>query len=166
MLARLETIDGVVSAAVDHRGELLRLSVSDESVLRRARLALAELGYEAQESEPSEATDARWYSAKTARELSREEARIIADRVVPPFARDHDLADPVAMLLASAVAVALFECFAAHTFGNAAPAGSLRNVCSQAVVDAATPLVGADAARDLAASIETDLREPSGDGEP
>lgn len=48
----------------------------------------------------------------------------------------------------------LFECFATHALEGGAPAGSLRSVCSQAVATAAAPLIGSDAARDLAAGIE------------
>ena len=96
-------------------------------------------------------------------ELSREEARIIADRVVPPFALSYGLTDPVAEQLTATVSAALFACFAAHTLGSGAPAASLRNVCSQAVAEAAAVLVGADLARDLATRIDADLAEsPAG----
>lgn len=155
MLARLETIDGVVSAVVDHRGELLRLNVSDEGALDQARQALTALGYEARDADPEEQMNRRWYGSATVRELSREEARVIADRVVPPFARDHGLADAVAERLASAVTAALFECFTAHTRG--APAGSIRSLCAPAVAEAASVLIGAAAAGDLAARIHADL---------
>lgn len=161
MLARLETIDGVLSTAVDHHGEFLRLGVEDERVFDRVRQALTDLGYDVLEASPDEQMDRRWYGSATVRELSREEARIIADRVVPPFALSYGLPDPIAEQLASTVSAALFECFAAHTLGSGAAAASLRNECSDAVAEAAAVLVGADVARDLAARIDTDLDESS-----
>ncbi len=157
MLARLETIDEVVAAAVDHRGELLRLGAKDEGALEQARQALTTLGYEASDADPEEQRNRRWYGSATVHELSREEARVIADRVVPPFTLDHGLGEAVAERLASAVTAALFECFTAHT--RDAPANSIRSLCSQAVAEAASVLVGADAARDLAARIDAGLGE-------
>ncbi len=157
MLARLEALDGVVSAAVDHRGELLRLGVRDEGVLDRVRHALRDLGYGASAIDASEQTNERWYASANVRELSREEARIVADRVVPPFAVAYPLTDSEATRLTSVVSTALFECFTAHTLGSGPPADSLRRLCSQAVAEAAKVLVGTDAADDLAARIDADL---------
>ncbi len=81
------SLDGVVAAEVDHRGELLRLRFSGPSALDRTHATLRELGYRADElSEPS-APEARWFGPAEVSELSHEEANLIALRVVPPFAR-------------------------------------------------------------------------------
>lgn len=144
---------------MDHTGELLRLDVSDGRALDEARRVLAELGYSATIAEPSGITGRRWYGQATVRDLSREEAGVIADRVVKPFGIRHELASTVADPLTSAVTTALYESFAAHPLGGDADPGSLRKLCAAAVISAAVPLIGEDAARDLASAIEADLSD-------
>lgn len=159
MLARLEKIAGVRSAAVDHGGELLRLSVSDDRALDEARRVLAELGYAVTIAETSDSTNRRWYGQATIRDLSHEEARVIAHRVARPFGIRHEFASTVVDSLTSAVTTALYECFAAHPLSGGAAPGSLRKLCAEAVMSAAVPLIGEDAARDLASAIEADLSD-------
>ncbi len=128
-----------------------------------ARRALAELGYEASDA-LSVPADACWYGSLTVRELSREEARIITGRVVPDFASSHRLTPQETERLSVVVAEALYECFRAHTLGAATAKGALRSVCSEQVAAAATRIVGAERARDLAAGIEADLSRSDGAG--
>ncbi len=156
MLARLEAIDGVEQAEIDHRGELLRLRVTEMAVLPDARRALTELGYEASEAGATDA-ELRWYGSSTVRELSREEANIIARRVVPVFVSRHGLTAADGERLSAVVAEALDACFRAHTLGVAARAGALRAACAEEVAKAAAGIVGVDRARDLRALIEADL---------
>ena len=153
------SLDGVVAAEVDHRGELLRLRLSDPSALDRVHAALRELGYRADEvSEPS-APDARWYGPAQVSELSREEAGVIARRIVPPFARSQALSTETRDRVRDAVANALYACFTAHTLGAGAPPGELRAACSDAVRDAIADLVGPDAADRLVVELWADLDE-------
>lgn len=96
MLARLEEVAGVSFAAIDHSGELLRLVASDGGRLEEVRRVLADLGYDASTAEPAASANRRWYERGAVRDLSHEEAKVIADRVVPAFARRQNLTDPVA----------------------------------------------------------------------
>jgi len=163
VLARLEAIDGVEQAEIDHRGELLRLRVTGTAALDDARRALTELGYEASEAGATDA-ELRWYGSSTVRELSREEARIIAGRVVPDFASRHGLTAADRERLSAVVAEALYACFSAHTLGAAARAGALRAACAEEVARTAAGIVGVERARDLAARIEADLSRSEGAG--
>ncbi len=157
MLARLTSLDGVVAAEVDHSGELLRLRFSDPSALERTHAALRELGYRADEvSEPS-APDALWYGPARVSELSREEADLIARRVVPRFARSQALSTEKEDRVRDAVANALQACFTAHTLAAGAPPGALRAACSGAVRDAIRDLVGPDAGDRLVAELWLEL---------
>ncbi len=144
---------------MDHRGELLRLGFSDPSALDRTHAALRELGYRADEvSEPS-AAGARWYGPARVGELSREEAGVIARRVVPPFARTQALSAEMTDRVRDAVARALHAGFTAHTLAAGAPPGELRASCASAVRDAITGLVGPDAADRLVAELWLDPDE-------
>ncbi len=160
MLARLAAIADVERAEIDHRGELLRLRAS-AAALADARRVLAELGYEASDADAPEA-DVRWYGSRTVAELSREEATIITGRVVPGFAASHRLTPEEAERLSAVVAEALYDCFRAHTLGPSAPKGALSALCSDQVAAAATGILGAYGARELAASIEGGLSRSDG----
>lgn len=153
------SLNGVVAAEVDHPGELLRLRFSDPSALDRTHAALRELGYRADEVNEPSAPDARWYGPARVSELSREEADVIARRVVPPFARSQALSTEQEDRVRDAVAKALHACFTAHTLGAGAPPGELRAACSDAVRDAIRDLVGPDAADRLVAKLWLDLDE-------
>lgn len=153
------SLDGVVAAEVDHRGQLLRLRLSDPSALDRTHAALRELGYRADDVSERSAPDARWYGPAQVSEQSREEAGVIARRVVPPFARSQALSSEKADQVRGAVATALHDCFTAHTLVAGAPPGELRAACSDAVHEAIRDLVGPDAADQLVVDLWLDLDE-------
>ncbi len=158
MLARLAALEGVLAAEVDHRGELLRLSLAETAALGRVRAALHELGYGSElVDDVARLGDTRWYGPSTVRELSREEARVIAMRITPPFASTRGLAPAQAGRVQDAVAQALFTCFTQHTIGPGAAPGALRGACSSAVEEAIRDLAGPEAARDLVAAMWADL---------
>ena len=154
MLAQLEKRADVETAEVDRRGELLRVrATAAVSVIREE---LERMGFSA---EPVDETAAgtRWYGASDVMELSREEARVIAVRVVPPFAAtDASTAAEVTELL-ERVAAALYGCFVEHRDAALRP-GGLSVPCGRAILIAASPLVGAERAAALATAIEADLR--------
>jgi len=157
VLARLDAIPGLQEAHVDHRGELLRLVVADESALADVRRELSTLGYLAEPLSGVNASDVRWYAFDDVRDLSREEAEIIARRVTSAFTRSHPLANSEAVRLEQAVADALYSCFAANDLGAGVPAGGLRTECCEAVERAVLPLVGQEAAREYVAFLSSDL---------
>ena len=158
MLARLNGLDGVRSAEVDHRGQLQRIRLDRSEVVSDAQQALHELGFATDDVTGDAPVGAlRWYGADSVRELSREEAEVIARRVTPAVARDHGLDRAAAEQLRSAVAGALYGCFTRHTLAAGTPPGALRAVCSVAVEAAAQPLIGGDGARSLARTLWDDL---------
>jgi hypothetical protein len=99
VLARLDAIPGLREAAVDHRGELLRLLVSEGNVLDVVRGELSNLGFAAEPVTGLVASDVRWYAFDDVRDLSREEAEIIARRVTSAFARTRTLSEVNAIRL-------------------------------------------------------------------
>lgn len=158
MLTRLVSLDGVVMAEVDHRGELLRLSLEETADLSLARAVLRELGYGSElVDDVARLGDTRWYGPSTVRELSREEARVIAARITPPFASARGLLPAQVGRVQDAVAQALFTCFTQHTLGPGAVPGTLRGACSSAVEEAIRDLVGPEAARHYVAAMWADL---------
>lgn len=156
MLARLEAIDGVALAEVDHRGDLLRLRLTSDRALEDAVATLRELGYGADELTAAPAAE-RWYGRDTVRELSREEGDVIAARVVTAFARSHGAERSTAAQAEDLVARALYAYFATHTFDRAADRSTLVREYADAVEAAARGLLGAEGARDLAAALRADL---------
>jgi hypothetical protein len=161
VLARLQQVDGLEAAEVDHSGELLRVALAGPDALAAVRATMRELGYDAVEGATAPA-DARWYSGATARDLSREEAGVIAARVVPPFARLTSLATGDADRLRGIVADALYGVFSTHALHSGADRGTLRGPIFDAVRDAATPLIGADAADALVGALRSDLDRAAG----
>jgi hypothetical protein len=157
VLARLGSIPELREAAVDHRGELLRLLVSEESVLDLVRVELANLGYTAEPVSGLVASDVRWYAFDDIRDLSREEAEIIARRVTSAFARVRTLSEATAIRLEHTVAEALYRCFAANELGAGAAPGTLRSACCDAAETAARAVVGDDEARAYASLLAQDL---------
>jgi len=156
VLARLEAIEGVTTAEVDHRGELLRLSAADGRAVADAAETLRELGY-GSDPVPEPVDRPRWYGRDTVGELSREEGEVIAQRVVRGFARARGLTPGVAERLESAVAGALGAYFARRSIAATTPPGALRDGSVSAVREAAEPLIGPDLARELAVALGRDL---------
>lgn len=154
MLARLERIEGVDWAAVDHAGELLRLALTRREELDAVRAALREFGYDASE-ETSVRADTRWYGRTSVRELSREEADVIAGRVVTSeLARSlgHDAAE-----LRQTVAVALYGAIGTLEVGPTSVRVGADDGIYGAVHAAASPLLGAEGADRLVAALRSDL---------
>jgi hypothetical protein len=157
VLARLDAIPGLEAAQVDHRGELLRLVVAEEDVLATVSDELSGLGYLAEPLSGVNASDVRWYAFDDIRDLSREEAEIIARRVTSAFTRSHPLPDSARVRLEQAVADALYSCFAANDLGSGVPTGALRSECCEAVEPVVLPLIGLEAAREYVALLSNDL---------
>jgi hypothetical protein len=156
VLARLEDLDGIERAETDFGGDYLRLHLSSPDAVTAASELLLTLGYVA---EPFAATTiTRWYGRDTVSELSRVEAGVIADRVLQKHRAIHPLSDDGAIALRDAVADALHRCFVTTAL-TSAPSLSLRTSCAEATRDAAAPLIGSDAASELAALMETDMSE-------
>lgn len=164
MLARLEAIDGVALAEVDHRGELLRLRLTSDTALADAVATLREVGYRADPLREAPVVE-RWYGRAAVHELSREEGAVIAGGVVPAFARARGLAPQAAASLEDVVARALYACFAERTLAAPANPGALRRECLIAVEMAVRDVLGPEGARDLAAILSADL-ERAGSNEP
>lgn len=157
MLARLATIPGLQEAQVDHRGELVRLVVAAPGVLDAVRGELAGLGYEGLPVSGLGASDVRWHAFDDVRDLSREEAEIVARRVTAAFVRAHASNEADAIRLENVVTSALYECFIANDLDAQAPAGALRTGCTDAVARAARDLIGPEAALDLGRLLTADL---------
>lgn len=159
MLARLQTEEGVHSIEVDRRGELLRARLSPPASETALIEMLYEMGIAATATTYEEAQSPRWYSAEEVGELSREEAEVIARRVVPPFAKvtGADVDNVV-----QTVARALHECLSAYARASEPGAATtLNNACGLAAERATRPLLGSDSARALGAAIEADLASRS-----
>jgi hypothetical protein len=156
VLARLEQLDGVEHAQTDFSGDYLRLTLSDISVLTGATDVLLGLGYVA-EPAPDVAVD-RWYDRNSVADLSRVEAGVITDRVVPALRLRHALDDDVVRSLRAAVIDALHSCFV-ETVLTSQPSPSLRASCVDATFAAASPIVGHSLAEELAAVVAADMAE-------
>ena len=157
MLARLEAVSGVQSAEADHDGELLRVRVDDPTVFATAHSALRDLGYDATVADPPPATDLRWFSSATVREVSREEAEIVAERVTTAFSQTQGVDRAELGAIEATIADALYAVFTAHSLGAGAERGALRALCARAVEDAVRGLAGSDPAREIGAIVERDL---------
>ncbi len=118
---------------------------------------LEELGFAGEVLRDVPGDEVRWYGPNTVRELSREEAGIIAQRVVLAFAAEPDLNANERDALAQLVAEALYTCFVAHTADANAPAGALRDACARAVEQAARGTLGPARAAALGRAVAADL---------
>lgn len=160
MLARLEAIDGVTRAEVDGGGHLIRVSARDERSLGASITLLNELGHRATPT-PSTGEHA-WYDARSVGELSRIEAGIIADRIVPAFAQREGLSPDRSSQLHAAVVDALHHSFVTNTLEGEGGGGAFRRACVMAVRDGAGSIIGVDQARALGRSLDADLGGGSG----
>jgi hypothetical protein len=122
---------------------------------------LSNLGFAAQVVGHADVGAATWYGLGSVGELSREEAKVIAQRVVPLFAQQAGLAVGEVESLKDLVATALHACFIANTLEAGAPHGALSSACGRAVEDAALPRFGRDRAVALGNAIQADLAKRS-----
>ena len=160
MLARLEALDDVDHAYVDHRGDLLRLSLRDERALAPAIALLNELGYGAERANDAETRSVGvWYDTTSVGDLSRVEAGVIADRIVPTFAQARTLSSAQATRVRSSVVDALHTCFVSTSLGSGPSLAAFRLSCERAVEDAVRPMVGRKPARELAELLRADMSE-------
>jgi len=134
--------------------------VRGESAVGPATALLTELGYR---PEIAAAADARgvddWYDSGSVGELSRVEAGVIADRIVPSFARAQSLPAAHAELVRGAVVDALHECFISHAIGSGPSLGPFRSSCERAVEERVRPILGTDSAAALARLLNLDMSE-------
>jgi hypothetical protein len=155
VLAQLEARSDVDAAEVDRRGELLRVRLRDGALVTAIREDLERLGFLAEDA-PADTDGVRWHGRSAVGELSREEARVIAARVVPLFGAANDL-DRTEIDVVSAVVVdALHACFIGRLDIGAAP-GGLAPSCGRAVEAATRRQLGVERAAALGHAIEADL---------
>jgi hypothetical protein len=156
VLARLEELDGVTHAETDFTGDYLRLTLNDLTALTRATEMLLALGYVAEPA--ANVRVDHWYDENSVGDLSRVEAGVIADRVVPTLRLRHELNDDLARSLRSALVEALHRCFTENAI-TSQPSPSLRSSCVEATRTAASPLVGALVAEEFARVVDADMAE-------
>lgn len=157
MLARLEAEPSVDVAEVDRRGELLHLRVGSASAVSHVIDLLQELGFAGELVPGVEIAAEDWYGPDRVGELSREEARVIAGRVIPRLAEDGHIEAGEVEALSQVVASALHAWFLT---GDPAARGSaelFRSAACRAVETAARAQIGTERARILGKAIEIDL---------
>jgi hypothetical protein len=156
VLAQIEEQGGVGSVEIDRRGEFLRVDVEGVDNIAAVITRLYELGFAAERSGDSTA-DRQWYRRDDVGELSREEAAVIAGRVVRAFARAHDLPADEAKTLTELVAVTLHRWFVTNVVNASSPLGAFQGECGRAVEAATRAQLGAARAADLGKVVEADL---------
>ena len=160
MLARLESLEGVEHAQIDYHGELLRLGLSHDGALAPATNLLSELGYGAGvAAEVDAAAVVDWYDIGSVGDLSRVEAGVIADRIVPPFARSRSLTADQIDRVRAAVVDALHGSFVSHALDSGPSLGAFRASCERAVEGRVRPILGTDAGAALARLLSVDMSE-------
>lgn len=97
----------------------------------------------------------RWYGPSDVPELSREEAAVVATRVMATFGAAHVLAADQVTLATSQAAAALYRWFVDRSDG--ASSGRELASCGRAVEAATSALLGIDRARAFGDAIEADL---------
>jgi hypothetical protein len=160
VLARLEALEDIDHAQVDFSGDLLKLSLRSEHALDLAISALSELGYGAERASAADVDAITvWYDPTSVGDLSRVEAGVIADRIVPPFARARKLSPAATTRVRTAVVDALHDCFVSNALGSGPSLGEFRLSCERAVEDAVRAVVGPEPAHALAALLNIDMSE-------
>jgi hypothetical protein len=160
VLAGLVALEDIDHAQVDFSGDLLKLSLRSERALEPSVSALHELGYGAErESAADVEAITVWYDTTSVGELSRVEAGVIADRIVPSFANTRKLSPAATARVQSAVVDALHDCFVSNALGSAPSLGEFRLSCERAVEGAARPIVGPESAHALADLLNIDMSE-------
>lgn len=160
MLARVEELEGVDRAEIDYRGDFLRLSLNDGGGLALIADFLTGLGYESVRATDGEVQAvARWYDVASVGDLSRVEATVIADRIVPSFALARKLSPDQIERVRGAVVDALHHCFVSTALASGPSLGAFRLSCLRAVEDTVRPILGRASARTLALLVTADLNE-------
>ncbi len=160
MLARLEALDDVDHAHVDSSGDLLKLSLRHEGAFAPAIALLNELGYAAESASDAETEAvAAWFDTTSVGDLSRVEAGVIADRIVPPFAQARGLTPVQTAQIRSAVVDALHNCFVGNPLDSGPSLGAFRLLCERAVEDQMRPIVGREPAHELAGLLNADMSQ-------
>lgn len=161
MLARLEAEPGVDVAEVDRRGELLHLRVGSLNDVGHAIELLQELGFAADLMPDAEIPAHEWYGPDRVGELSREEASVIARRVVPRLARAGHVGAVEVEDLSETVATALHAWFLTRETDVKGSAEASASAAGRAVEEAARAPLGAERAAILGRAIEADLASRS-----
>jgi len=141
-------------AKTDHAGELIRFVDRGQTGGVRARLT--DLGYgseELAEAAQAAALEDDWFAAS---DLSREEAHVLASKIVPAFAKEHAIDPAETPALERRIQGALFGCFTGIAIPSSAPSKSLPGACREAVAVAvaADGLIGPGAAAELGLFVE------------
>lgn len=137
MLARLEQLPGVERPEVDGSGAFLRATIEPPADADELRAALAGLGYASDPASDADADDLRWYDTRTARQISRTQAEVLAAEVIAPFAQAHGLAPGTTSQLMAVARERLYEAFTGHDLGpGTAPAEFMRWPLEAIVADA------------------------------
>jgi hypothetical protein len=158
VLARLEGLDGIDHAEIDYRGDLLRLSLSDDGALESVADLLKGLGYESELSADAEIQAVTsWYDIESVGDLSRVEASVIAERVLPSFALARELSPDQTDDLRTAVIDALHNYFVSAALASGPSLGEFRLSCARPVEVHVRPIVGHASARTLGQLINADL---------
>ena len=158
MLARVEGLEGVDHADIDYRGDLLRLFLTADGALAIVTDVLKGLGYRSDRASDTDVQNVTsWYDLESVGNLSRVEASVIADRVLPSFVATRKLSPGQTDDLRSAVRDVLHNCFVNTAIANGPSLGEFRLSCVRAVEDTARPIVGPASARTLAELLNADL---------
>jgi len=141
-------------AMTDHAGELVRFV--DRGHAANVSAKFMDLGYRAEQlagAAQAAALEGDWYAPS---DLSREEAHVLASKIIPAFAQEHPLAPAQTPALEQRVEDALFSCFTGIAIPSSAPSKSLPGACREAVAVAAAAdgLIGAGAAIQLGDFVE------------
>lgn len=155
MLAQLQERADVDTAEVDRRGELLRIRLRAGGAVRAITDDLERMGFLAAEA-PVDTSGVRWYGPAAVGELSREEAGVIAARVVPTFGAANGLDREQIGATSALVAETLYACFIGRRDVRASP-GGLALSCRRAVEQATRQQLGDGRAAALGRAIESDL---------
>jgi hypothetical protein len=131
-------------ARSDHSGAYLRFA--DRGRTEAVRQRLGELGYDSQPLGESESLPMDWF---TPDDLSREEAQVLAARMVPAFIHDHPDASEVSEALRQRVEATLFGCFTDKFAGSGSPGFSGCTERADAITAATRDLVRPETARAL-----------------
>jgi len=144
-------------ARSDHSGAQLRFA--DRGRTEEVRARLRELGYDSQLVGESESLPMDWF---TPDDLSREEAQVLAARMVPAFLHDHPDASEVSEALRQRVEATLFACFTDKLAGSGSPGFSECAERADAITAATGDLVRPETARALGQFVDRWLDRTSG----